>query len=232
MRLTKKISLAACAPALLFIVSAATTDKTPQEMKTLMSERGKLLFSDDFSGEAVSKEWKSNLGKWEIVDGALKGTELEKDHHPAVIRHAISYRNAVFQFSFRLDGAKAVNLSLNNRDGHVCRVVINANGFTLKRDQPKKDSPEKAAVLDTVKTPIKPGQWYEMIVEVQGKQMLARIDDSHIGFGKHDGVDVDKTDFALPMTGDSASYDNVRVWEALPKPNWDESKLESMRQGK
>ncbi len=232
MHLMKILRLAACAPALLFLISAATTEKAPPEMKTLMSERGKLLFSDDFSGDAVSKEWKTNLGKWEIVDGALKGTELEKDHHPAVIRHPIAYRNAVFQFSFRLDGAKAINLSLNNREGHVCRVVINANGFTLKRDQPKKDSPEKAAVLDTVKTPIKPGQWHEMIVEVQGKQMLARVDDLHIGYGKHDGIDADKTDFGLPMSGDSAFYDNIRVWEALPKPGWDESKLESLRQRK
>ena len=44
-----------------------------------------------------------------------------------------------------------------------------------------------------------------MLVEVQGSQILARIDDSHVGFGEQDGINVDKNDFGMPVSGDSAS---------------------------
>jgi hypothetical protein len=66
---------------------------------------------------------------------------------------------------------------LNTKGGHVCRVTINPSGFVLNNDgNPAKQ--EKGVALATVKTPLNEGQWYTMLVEVQGGQLPARIDDS------------------------------------------------------
>ena len=32
----------------------------------------------------------------------------------------------------------------------------------------------------------------------------------------HDAINGEKIDFGLPVSGDSVSFDNIRVWEATP----------------
>ena len=101
------------------------------EPKTLLAERGKLLFSDDLNA-APSPEWHVAKGKWEVVDGAWHGEELPSDMHPAVIRHQLKFQDAIFQYSFKLDGAKQTTLSINDEKEHLCRVLIRPNGFTVQ----------------------------------------------------------------------------------------------------
>jgi hypothetical protein len=84
----------------------------------------------------------------------------------------------------------------------------------------------KGVAPATVKTPLSAGQWYTMLVEVQGRQLLARIDDSHVGFGEHDGINVDKNDFGMPVTGDSASFRDIRVWDALSNPSFNKQQFQ------
>ena len=219
MRLTPKTALLALAPVLLVSLFARA------DMKPLMCKRGALLFSDDFSEGPVGKNWRVAKGQWEIAGGALKGVELKADNHAAAVRHAVNYHDAIFQFSFKLDGARMAAFMLNRKGGHVCRVIINPSGFALNKDgNPAKQ--EKAVTLAAVKTPLNAGQWYTMLVEVQGSQMLARIDDGHVGFGEHDGINIDKNDFGMPVSGDSASFRDIRVWEALPNPNFDKRQFQ------
>jgi hypothetical protein len=187
------------------------------------------LFSDDFSEGPVSKNWRVAKGQWEITDGTLKGVELKADNHAAAVRHAMNFHDAIFQFSFKLDGARMTAFMLNTKGGHVCRVIINLSGFVLNKDgNPAKQ--EKAVALATVKTPLNAGQWYTMLVETQGSQLLARIHDGHVGYGEHDGINVDKNDFGMPVAGDSASFRNIRVWEALPNPDFNKEQFRQSTQ--
>jgi hypothetical protein len=71
-----------------------------------------------------------------------------------------------------------------------------------------------------LKTPFNAGQWYTMLVEVRGSRILAHVDDTHMGFGEPEGINVDKKDFGIPVSGDSPSFRNIRVWEALPNPSF------------
>src|SRR5262249_23658415 len=113
-----RATLAVVAIALIpLAVPAADPVSTP---KTVMSECGKLLFADDFT-QPLGKDWRSGKGKWEIVDGALRGAELKADKHGAVTRRALPLRNAVIQFSFKLDGTRQTTLSINDAKGHCCR---------------------------------------------------------------------------------------------------------------
>jgi hypothetical protein len=205
--------------------------KPAKDMPTLMCERGKLLFSDDFSGEKLSEEWKVALGQWEIVDGALKGVELAKDDHAAVIRHPMEYKNLIAQFCVKFDGGKATSFSCNKTGvGHVCRVSINPTGFSVNKDRPTKESKEEAKVLDTVKVELKKGEWYTVLVEILDEEMVASVTtpdgrQTVTAFGEHSGVAQDKkTDFTFPVSGEAIYFDDVRVWEAQPTKKWKSTK--------
>lgn len=222
--------LLASVPLLLAPLYAAENRDAAHDMKPAMSQRGKLLFSDDFSAPALAAHWKKGPGQWDIVDGTLKGVELEANHHAAVVRTRIAYHDAIFQFAFRLDGGKQTSLSLNDANGHVCRVFVRPDGISVNRDKPNAKSTEKAMVLDSQKGMLEPGRWYNLLVEVSGNRMLARVEGTPlVAYGEHDAINGEKVDFGLPVGGNSISFDNIRVWEGTPAKGWDKSKIDILR---
>jgi hypothetical protein len=81
------------------------------------------------------------------------------------------------------------------------------------------DAPSRASWPNL--TPIKLGVWHTLVLEVQGKSVLASVDGTVVAFGAHDAIDVDKASFAISVSGDSASFKNLRVWEATPNKDWE-----------
>jgi hypothetical protein len=205
------------------LVGALCLTAVAEEPKPLLAAKGKLLFSDDFNGP-LSKEWRVGKGKWEVVDGAVKATEVKDDMHAAVIRHAMPFRNVVIEYSFRLDGAKATTFSINDAKHHLCRAVINARGVTVRKDDSDKDGPDKAVVLQALAMPIPEKEWHTLRIEIVGKDMLACLDGKHIAFGAHDSIDAEKANFGLTVAGDSVSFKGLRVWEATPAKDWEATK--------
>jgi hypothetical protein len=197
---------------------AADSD-TAAEKATVMTVRGKVLFRDALS-EPLGSGWVTAKGKWEVVNGAIQGTEVPSDQHAAAARHPLKFRNAVIQYSFKLDGAKATSLSLNDAKGHVCRVVITPQDVSVRKDDHDKTGPDKAALIQLRKVAIEPGRWHTLLVEMQGPEMLARIDDETVAFGSNAGVDVEKTNFGLIVSGASVSLKNLMIWEAEPNAGW------------
>lgn len=193
------------------------------EMKTHMAERGKLLLADDFS-QPPGKDWRSAKGKWEIVNGALQGTELKSDNHGAVTRHALPLHNVIIQYSFKLDGARQTTLSINDAKGHCCRLLVNASGFSIQKDSHDHNMKDKAVVLAKRSLPLKPGEWHTVVLEIQGKEMLACLDGTTLAYGEHEAIDVDKTNFGLTVAGESVSFKDLRVWGGMPKKDWDATK--------
>jgi len=213
--------IAAVAAASLSTVALAADDSN--EPKTLLAERGKLLLSDDLNA-APSKDWHVAKGKWEPVDGSLQGQELPADNHPGVMRHELKFQDAIFQYSFKLDGAKQTTLSINDAKEHLCRVLIRPDGFTVQKDSHDHGVSDKAVVFKTIATPIKPGEWHTLVVEILGQEMLASLDGDKVGFGAHELIGTEKANFGLTVNGQTASFKNLRVWEALPNKNWADTK--------
>lgn len=176
------------------------------------SERGQLLFSDDLSGPALAKEWAGKPGKWEMVDGAVKVSEVPEDKHAAVRRHPLKYHDAIFEFQFQLNGAKAIGLSLNQKGGHACRAMVNPAMLIVQVDQPTPTSDQKVVRLGTAKVKIEPGQWHKLTVEVRGQAMIAQVDDNPPVSGENARVDVEKVDFGIPVSGVSALVKGVKVF--------------------
>lgn len=187
--------------------------------KTIMTVPGKLLFHEEFTKPLSDTVWPKGKGKWEIVNGAVRVAQVEADMHAAVKRHPLEFHNSVIQYQFKLDGAKATTLSLNGSKGHVCRVLINATGFSVKKDNDKKGK-EKGAILDTVNVAVKPGVWHTMQVEIFDKEMLAQLDGQDIAYGSHPGIDMPLTSVGLTVGGETVSFKNLRVWDAVVNKDW------------
>jgi Domain of Unknown Function (DUF1080) len=212
------IFAAALACGLFFTLPLRAAD-APDEPKTLMTERGKLIFSDELK-EWPDKQWTAAKGAWEIAGGALKGAEKPEDKHGAVARHQVKFTDAVLQFSVRLDGAKTTSFSINTAKGHLCRVIVKPGGFTVMKDSADHGEPDKAITFQNVETPIKPGEWHTFVVEILGKEMLASLDGGKTGYGTHDVLSSEKANIGLTVSGQSASFKNVRVWEAIANKDW------------
>ncbi len=186
-------------------VQAGGPKDAPQ---TIMLTPGTLLVAEPLN-QPMGKEWFAKPGKWEIIDGVTRGSERSEDMHGAVRRREVKFTSAVVSYQFRLDGAKMTTLSMNAEKGHVCRVKINADGFSVVRDKDKVKNDKPA-----------PKEWHTMVVEMNGKDMLARLDGKEIAFGSHDGIAVLKASVGFTVQGESVSFKNLRVYEGTLKDDW------------
>jgi hypothetical protein len=208
-----RVSLALFAAAA-FALSAFAAEPATTTSQTVMNVPGKRILDEPLN-TPFSKDWKVAKGKWEVVDGGMRGAELKDDMHGAVARRNLNMKDVVIAFSFKLDGAKTISLSLNGAKGHINRVRINAKGVSVvKDDQDGKNGPDKAAVLDTVAVDIKPGMWHTLVVELHGADMLATLDGKHTAFGTNEAVAKDKTNLGLTVAGETASFKGLKVWES------------------
>ncbi|MEW6305551.1 MAG: hypothetical protein AB1705_18900 [Verrucomicrobiota bacterium] len=212
----KSIRLLAFAAVPLLTLNLLAADPA---LKPLMTKPGKLLFSDDLSDAALSKEWRAAKGKWEGAGGAMQAAELKADMHGAVARHTMPFHDVIIQYSFKLQGARATTLSINDAKEHVCRVLINKAGFTVQKDDHDHAGPDKAALLDRQEAALDEGKWHTVLVEIRGKEMLAQLG-GRIGYGAHEAIDVDKANFGFTVAGESVQFKDVQVWEALSNPDW------------
>ena len=176
------------------------------------SQRGKLLFEEKFSDPALAAGWTGKLGKWEMVDGAAKISELAEDKHAAVRRHALGYHDAIFEFSFQFNAGKMIALSVNNKQGHVCRLIITPKSLVLQADKPNAKSELKAERLAVLDMDVSADRWHQAVVEIRGARMLAQVDGGRIIAAESARIDGEKADLGFPVTGVGVLLDNVKVY--------------------
>lgn len=204
---------------LLCSLAAQAADQLP---KTLMTERGKLLSSEDFA-TLDGKTWHAAKGKWEIASGGLQGVELKSDKHPAVIRRPFPFKDAIIQFDVQLNGCKQATFSVNETKAHLARALFMPTGFAAQKDDQDHDGPDKAVRFATLEVPVKPGEWHTVLIEFLGEEMVTTMDGKTIA-GTHPALGKEKANFGFTVAGESASYRNLRVWEAKPNPAWEQNK--------
>lgn len=173
---------------------------------------GRLILEDTFASESLNSGWRVAKGKWAQSEGIITAQELDSDKHAAVMRRKVAYKNAAIELHFRLDSAKQVALSLNGAQGHICRVIVKADGMSLVRDADKKAG-EKAVVLASWKEEFATGQWHVLYLVVSGSKMKARIGDGAWVEGSHPAIAAQKADIGLPVRGQTASFDLIRIYQ-------------------
>jgi hypothetical protein len=203
---------------------AAGADEPKPAFEPLLTKPAKLQWQDAMK-EKFTSDWTVAKGKWTPLDNAMQVAELKEDMHGAVARRKIEGKDLAIQFSFRLDGANTASLSLNGAKGHVCRFLAKPSGFSVNKDDTDgKNGPDKGEVLHAVATPLKAGQWYTVLVEMCGPELVARIDGKEVASGSHKAIDAPKANLGLTCAGETASFRNLIVWSAEPNPTWAESK--------
>lgn len=186
----------------------------------LMTRKGKMIFSDDFAGPGIDPRWVRPKGNWAIVDAALKGGERKEDQYSGSSKVSFGFADAILHFDLKFDGASKANFAIDSAKGHVCRLTIAPNGFTVQKDASSTDPADPRRVLDTVAFDFKPGQWYTMTVEVCGDEILARVDDRHYVLGSEPKIMRDKSRIAFGVHGEFIHLDNVQAYTATPNPDW------------
>ena len=90
---------------------------------------GKVIFQESFSTPSLDSQWTIPKGDWNIIEQALRGSELPADKHSAVIRKEADFpENFIIQFKFRFSGGKAIHCSFNGK-GHICRATLTPEGY-------------------------------------------------------------------------------------------------------
>ena len=209
---------------LCFYASLIVGTATANDDERLLCTQGELVFEESFSGDKLDARWSMAKGDWQIVSGALKGTELKADKHAASIRTDVELPGTmVMQFDFKFDGGSVIHCSFNGK-GHICRATITPQGFILKGEKVKKDAKDKAVVVGQVQQSFANGQWYTMHIEIAGEEFVARVNDGPVAFGSHPKIARDKNNFGFPMAGVSSQIDNVKIWDAVANPDWAKTK--------
>jgi hypothetical protein len=211
--------------------AGATDTVTQPAIGPVMTQPDATLLDEPFV-QSLPKTWRAAKGEWKIVDGALRGTEIPSDQHQAVIRRPLAFTNVVIAFSFRLDHARQISLSVNDAKEHVCRLIVNARGFVVQKDDHDHAGPDKPVVFARVPMSLDTATWHTVVVEIDRAQMVAQIDDSkHVGFGAHELIDRPKANFGFTVAGGPAEFRDVRLAAATSRPDWPAVKARLVEQG-
>jgi hypothetical protein len=122
----------------------------------------------------------------------------------------------VVQFSFLLKGQSAFHFSVNDPSGHNCRISVHANSAIMRKDLDKKDPRSYAPVLDETGAALAPDTWHTMLVELNGEDMLARIDDAVFLYGTHPGINREKKEREYLFV---QAPEVKKAWEAFAAAN-------------
>ena len=185
---------------------------------TLLAQPDKELVADTLLKEGKAAEWKFPKGKWERTTEGLRVEEIPADNHFAVGRLPQKLGDFVASFEFRLDGAKAISLSINDAKEHVARVLITPTTLRVQRDDHDHEGPDKAVVFLQQAEKFEAGTWHRVTLEMVGDTLVATIDGKISGFGRDALFKVEKANPGLTCAGQGATFRNFALWSALPEP--------------
>ncbi len=220
--------------------------------KTLLATRGKLLVSEDFSpplAPVVGKPvgfasgftgWRytsdpagGHSGRWELANGEFKGIESLTAHHPATASLGLQFQDAIIQCEVRLndvpdEGRKSRYLQIKATDtkDYICALSLGQGGMSGRSFDDTQINPATKQRMEgtaaRLSKTVKLGEWHTLVMEIQGDEVVGTLDNQSFTFS-YPLIGVAKHSLML-VAGTEASFRKLRVWEALPNPDWPKSK--------
>ncbi len=219
------LTLALAVLALSYVPSPSTTQAGEVTLKTNMMTAGTCLTEQDFS-TLPSQSWSMLKGDYQPAGNSVAIRQVAADNHAAVMRFPVEQADFIAQFDFKFDGAKTIGLSINDPKGHCCRVVINPAGVQVRKDSHDHGKADPGKLLDQSTTPIPPGQWQTLTVELSGSELVASIDGTIVALGEHDSFQVEKSNIGIVVSGESASIRNFALFNGNKNSNWHTQKAD------
>jgi arylsulfatase A-like enzyme len=173
-------------------------------------DRGQLILAEDFA-RLPAEPWRTGKGRWEIVDGTLRATELPEEKHAASARHPLSVRDVVVECSVKLDGARHAIIKLNGTLAHCCQLLLAPDGVTLEKYVDDAGT-HGWSVVERRPATIRSGEWHTLTLETRGPEVIGTLDGATVVRGRHESIAADKTTLILNVAGESASFKGLKVW--------------------
>ena len=178
-----------------------------------IAKPGTATVDESFAASELGKLWTVAKGNWKVRDGVLVGSEKKEDSHAAVLTLSQKNHDSIIRFSFKFDGTNNLSLSFNHAAGHLFRVNIAADGVTIMKDGDKKNPAIKPSQIGKAEAKFEQGQWYTMLVEVQGTKVSVQSDNGVKLTGEHEALNVPKTGYRFVVKGASVAIADVKAWE-------------------
>lgn len=205
----------------LILIAAAGLVQAADD-KPLLAIPGQVIYESKLDGTPGSP-WKFAKGKWELVDGVMRGAELEADKHGAVARLPNQLKDFIIEYEFKLEGARTTSLSINALKDHMARILVTPKSVTIQRDDNDHEGPDKAVVFARFPADIQPGVWHKVRLEMVGDLMLGRVDEL-TAWGASDLFATPKAAPGFTVAGESADFRNLVIREASLNPEWESVK--------
>ena len=206
---------------LLTLGLALTAFSVRADDKPLLAIPGKVIYESKLDA-APAAPWKSAKGKWELMEGVLRGSELEADKHGAVSRLPNKLQDFVIEYEFKFEGAKSTSLSINGIKDHMARIMITPKSVTIQRDDNDHEGPDKAIVFARFATELASG-WHKVRLEMVGDMMLGKVDDL-VAWGANDLFKTEKASPGFTVAGQFVDFRNFAIREATLNPAWEDVK--------
>ena len=187
--------------------------------RPLLAIPGKVVYESKLDATPTDP-WKIAKGKWEAVDGVMRGSEKPEDKHGAVTRLPSKLSDFVMEYEFKFEGAKSTSLSINAIKGHMARILITPKSVTVQRDDNDHKGPDKAVIFARLAVDFAPGTWHKVRMEMVGDTMLGQVYDL-TAWGSNDLFKQDRMTPGLTVGGQSVDFRNLRINEATLNPDWE-----------
>lgn len=244
------VSVFAVLPIISFCSLSIAADDVPS---TLMTKCGKLIVNEELSRGATPMtekpkgfasgftNWRYNVegkgGHWDITDGAFRGVENPESKHPATASYGFDFKDVVISCEIRmhdvpLDGRAGRRFSVRTTDmkDYVCSIHLSEAGMRIEKSDNDHAGPDKPVPLGELKTPIKLGEWQKITFEILGDEMVGTLNGQSLT-GKEPLIATDKHSIMF-VSGGEGAVRNLKVWEALPNPDWARNKAALTTTGK
>lgn len=186
----------------------------------VMAKPGKVLYHSSLN--ELDEGWRASHGDWSAGEEGLSGIERAADDHAAVFKRALNFTTAIIEFDFMLGETKGASFGIDDSSDHVCRVSLSSTGFQARKDDHDHEGPDVAKPFNPIDTELEPDEWHTVRIEILGEEMLAQIG-RDISLGSDALLAGEKTKCGFVVSGDTARFRNLTIWEALPNEEWEKT---------
>lgn len=186
----------------------------------VMAKPGKVLYHSSLSEQ--DEGWRAAHGDWKSGEEGLSGIERAADDHAAVFKRALNFTTAIIEFDFMLGETKGASFGIDDSSDHVCRVSLSSDGFQARKDDHDHEGPDVAKPFNRIETELETDEWHTVRIEILGEEMLAQIG-RDISLGADPLLAGEKTKCGFVVSGDTARFRNLTIWEALPNEEWEKT---------
>ena len=206
---------------LVLVITLTVTGGFGATPEPVLGKKGKLLLEENFETGALPNGWNKNTGALAVAGGVLHASQLAIDNHIGAFRKLLPLQDCAIQLDFKFSGATTFHVGFDpspgelKKQGHLFSLAITPAGWTLTEHNDKADPASKNVARGKAATTFPQGQWFTLLLEVKGDDVVARVDGKEALRATAKDFHVKKPGLVFRVGGKDGQeilVDNVKVW--------------------